>query len=450
MVSRDFRPLLACSSLFWRGRLGCRPQLPSKWFRANSLAFRRSRCGFARIPASSGLFWGLWLRAATVAVVWREFRCVLKFRRSRCGFARIPASSRLFLGGPCGRRTRWGGAWPSFQRSRCGFARTPLRFDAPAVVSREFRCVSMLPLWFRAKSGFFWRLLASSGGPLRLRAATAHAVVRCLRFDAPAVVSREFLPVLACSDLFWGAAFRLRAATAHAGCGFARLPLRFDAPAVVLHEFRCVSMLPLWFRADSVAFRCSRCGFARVPASSGVFWPLLGGPLRLLAATAHAVGRSTLPLWFRASFFACRRSRCGFARFPLRFDAPAVLGGRLGCAGRNGARGGAVDAPAVVSRKFRCVSTLSLWFRANSVAFRCSRCGFARLPLRFDASAVVSHEFRCVSMLPLWFRANSGASIGSDELLYFWSPGVSVIFRGLFWPPLASSGPPHCLGSTPA
>ena len=42
---------------------------------------------------------------------------------------------------------RGGGAGPWFRRSRCGFARIPLRFDAPAVVSREF-----LPL------------LASSGG----------------------------------------------------------------------------------------------------------------------------------------------------------------------------------------------------------------------------------------------------------------------------------------------
>ena len=70
------------------------------------------------------------------------------FRRSRCGFARI-----------------------AFRRSRCGFARIPLRFDAPAVVSRAFR-----PLL--ACSGLFWP---------RLRAATAHAVGRDLRFD-----SREF------------------------------------------------------------------------------------------------------------------------------------------------------------------------------------------------------------------------------------------------------------------
>ena len=44
--------------------------------------------------------------------------------------------------------------------------------------------------------------------------------------------------------------------------------------------------------------------------------------------------------------------------------------------------------------------------------------------------AVVSREFR-----PL--LACSASSRGSHELLYFWSPGVSVIFRGLLWPLLA-------------
>ena len=244
MASREFRPLLACSSLFW--------PLLGRW-------------GVARIPAASGLFWPL-------------------------------------LGGHLGcgpqRRTRWGGAFVWTPPLR--FARIPLRFDAPAaVVSRRLFC------------GLFRLLL---GEPLELRAAMAHAVGRGLRFDAPAVVSREF---------------------------------------------RCVSMLPLWCRADSglvwplqaasgratlvvgrngarggagpysVAFRRSRCGFARIP--------LLGGPLMLRAATAHAVG------------------------WGLRFDATAV-----------------------VSREFRCVSMLQLWFRANSVAFRCCRCGFARIPLRFD------------------------------------------------------------------
>ena len=140
--------------------------------------------------------------------------------------------------------------------SRRGFARIPLRFDAPAVVSREFRPLVAssglfwLPLWFRVNSGLFWLAPCSLfwpllRGPLRLRAVTAHTVGRGLRFDAPAVVSREF---------------------------------------------RCVSMLPLWFRANSVAFRSREflpllassegghvdCGphFSRpLLASFGLFWP---------------------------------------------------------------------------------------------------------------------------------------------------------------------------------
>ena len=135
----------------------------------------------------------------------------------------------------------------AFRCSRCGFARIPLHFDAPAVVSRDFR-----PLL----------------GPLRSPTATARAVRRGLGFDAPAVVSREF---------------------------------------------RCVSMLPLRFRANS-----------------GLAWPL-----------------------------------------------QASSGGAAEVADRNGARGGAGP-----------------WFRR-------SRCGFARLLLRFDAPAVVSRGIRCISMLPL-------------------------------------------------
>ena len=108
------------------------------------------------------------------------------FRRSRCGFARIPLRfdaptvvSHPFL--PL--LASYGG--------RCGFVRSPLRFDAPAVVSREFR-----PL---LASGLF----LGGGGALRLRAARRS---RCgfaripLRFDAPAVVSREFRPLLASSE----------------------------------------------------------------------------------------------------------------------------------------------------------------------------------------------------------------------------------------------------------
>ena len=210
-----------------------------------------------------------------------------------------------------GRNGARGGAGPSFRRFYYGFARIPLRLDALAVVSHEFRCVSTLPLWFRANSVAFRRSRCGFARiPLFRRSRLGFARIP-LRFDARAVISREFR------------------ATAHAvGWG-----LRFDAPAVVSREFRCISMLPLWIHANSVAFRCSRCGFTRVPASSGVFWPLLGELLRLRAAAAHAVGRG------------------------LRFDAPAA-----------------------VSREFRCVSTLPLWFRANSVAFRRSRCGFARIP----------------------------------------------------------------------
>ena len=246
-----------------------------------------------------------------------------------------------------------GGTGPWFRRSRCGFARIPLRFDAPAVVSRELRYISLWfransvafrPLWFRAKMQRcgFARIPASRGlfrpllgGPLRLLTATARALGRGLGFDAPAVVSREF---------------------------------------------RCVLMLPLWFRVNSVAFRCSCCGFARIPASRGIFAripascglfrPLLGGPLRLLTATARAVGRG------------------------LGFDAPAV-----------------------VSREFRCVLMLPLWFRANSSL---ASCGLARMPAsRGLLRPLLGVQLRLLTVtaravgrglgFSLWFRANSVA-----------------------------------------
>ena len=129
-------PFLACSGLFWGGRLGCGPQRRTRWggafvstlplwFRANSVACRRSRYGFARI-------------------------------RSRCGFTRIPGSSCLLwplLGGPLML------AATAYAVGRSTLP--PLWFrNAPAVVLREFRCVSMLPLWFRANSGLFWPALA--------------------------------------------------------------------------------------------------------------------------------------------------------------------------------------------------------------------------------------------------------------------------------------------------
>ena len=214
----------------------------------------------------------------------------------------------------------------------------------------------------------FWPLL---GGPLRLRAATAHAVGRGLRFDAPAVVSREF---------------------------------------------RCVSTLPLWFRANSLPLWFH--------ANSGFFLPALASSGGAAYASRNSVRGGAVDA---PAAVVSQRSRCGFARIPLRFDAAAVVsrefrpllacsswGGRLGCWPQVGR------------------STLPLWFRTNSVAFRRFRCGFARIKLRFDAPAVVSRdfrgvstlpavvsrEFRCVSMLRLWFRANSG----------------------LFWRVLASSG----------
>ena len=122
-------------------------------------------------------------------------------------------------------------------------------------------------------------------------------------------------------------------ATARAAAGRG---LGFDAAAVVSREFRCIS-------------RGSRCGFARIPASRGLFRPVLGGPFRLPTATARAVGR-------------------GLA--------------------------------AVVSREFRCISML--WFRANSglswplqasSGGHLGCCGFERIPLHFDAPAVVCANF---------------------------------------------------------
>ena len=254
------------------------------WFRANSVAFRCSPCGFARIPASRGLFRPLLggplrLPTATARAVRRDL---------------IVSTPPLWF---CTNSV-------AFRCCRCGFARIPLHFDAPPVVSREFR-----PLV--ASSGLFWR------GHLGCQP-QRHA-----RWN-------------------WSLVSTLL-------CGFARIPLRFDAPAVVSREsvsFQC----SLLFRANSVAFRCSPCGFARIPASRGLFRLLLGGPLRLPTATARAVRRnlivSTPPLWFRTNSVAFRCCRCGFARIPLHFDAPPVdsrefrplvassgpfWGGHLGC-----------------------------------------------------------------------------------------------------------------------
>ena len=188
------------------------------------------------------------------------------------------------------------------------------------MVSREYyRCISMLPLWFRANSGLSWPLQASSGGATKLGCRPQRRVR-------------------------WDGAF--------------------------------VSTLLPWLRANSVAFRCCRCGFARIPASRGFFRPLVGGPL---ADRNGARGTGPNSVAFRCS--CCGSSSRGFSD-------------------RNGARSG-------TGPWFR---RSRMWFRANYVAFRCSRCGFARIPLRFDAPAVVSREFRCILMLPLWFRANSSLS----------------------------------------
>ena len=112
-------------------RNGARGGGTGPWFRcsrcgfARILAFRCCRCGFAQIP----------LHFDAPAVVLREFRPLV-------------ASSGLFWGGYLGcrpqRRARWDGALVS------------------ALVSREFRCVSMLPLWFCANSGLSWPLQASA------------------------------------------------------------------------------------------------------------------------------------------------------------------------------------------------------------------------------------------------------------------------------------------------
>ena len=347
---------------------------------------------------------------------------------------------------------RWGsyvqskGNWMLTATARVAVGRG-LGFDAPAVVSREFRCVSMLPLWFRANSAAFRcsrcgfaRIPVSRGlfrpllvGPLRLPTATSRTVGRVLGFDAPAVVSREFRPrgALVSTLPVWfrtnsGLAWPLQASRGGTGpwfrrsrCGFARIPasrgLGFDAPGVVSREFwplqassglarwdgSLVSTLPLWFRANSGLaepwFRCSHCGFARILASSGLFWEGHLGCRPQGRARWDGSLFSTLPLWFRANSGAFRCSRYGFARIPA-------------------SRGLGFDAPAVVSREIRCVSMFPLWFRVNSGAFRCSHCGFAR---RF-------REFRPLLACTRWGGAFVSAYI--PELL----AGFSCLVRPLY------------------
>ena len=183
-------------------------------------------------------------------------------------------------------------------------------------------------------------------GPLRLPAATAHAVGRGLRFDAPAVVSREFL---------------------------------------------CVSTLPLWFRANSGLFWLAPASFPHQCLHNGV---LTFRVKELVAGRNGARGGGAGP-WFR-------RSRCGFAR--IRASSGLFWGGHLEVAGRNGARGGV----------------------------------FVRIPLRFDVAAVVSRASRRVSIARI--PASSGI---------FWG-GHLDCGPHFSRPLLASFGPPHCLGSTPA
>ena len=106
-------------------------------------------------------------------MVSHEFRCISILPLVSREFRPLVASSGLFWGRYLGcrpqPRAQWDGGW--FRRTRCGFSRITFYFDAPAVVSHEFRCISMLRLWFRANSG-----LASSGGPLRLPTAMVRAV----------------------------------------------------------------------------------------------------------------------------------------------------------------------------------------------------------------------------------------------------------------------------------
>ena len=206
------------------------------------------------------------------------------------------------------------------------------------MVSRESHCISMLPLWFRTNSGLSWPLQAFCGGPLRLPTATARAVRRDLNFDAPAEISREW-PLVTSSGLFPLGHFVCRpqrrarrdgalvSTLSHEFrcvsmlplwfCALLRLPtatvravgrvLGFDAPVVISREFPCDPMLPLWFRANSVVFRCSPYGFGRIPASRGLFRPLLWGPLRLLTATARTVRRD---LGFDARAVVSHEFRC--------------------------------------------------------------------------------------------------------------------------------------------
>ena len=147
-------------------------------------------------------------------------------------------------------------------------------------------------------------------------------------------------------------------------------------------EFPCVSKLPLWFRVNSSLFWPAL-------ASSDLFWSL---PRARFGCEPQRRTRwggafvSMLPLWFRANCLAFRRSRCGFVRIPLCFDAFAM-----------------------VSCEFR------LPLRPSLASDRSTAHAAMGRDLRFDAPVEVSLEFPYVSMLPPWFRANSSKT----RLVYF-------------------------------
>ena len=183
--------------------------------------------------------------------------------------------------------------------------------------------------------------------------------------------------------------------------------------------------------------------FWPVPASSGLFWPSLGGATEVagrngLFDAPAVVSRESRCVSMEPSF---RRSCCGFARIPLRFDAPAVVsrefrpllassGGHLGCGPQRRTRWG----------------RLPLWFRASSVS---------RIPLRFDAPALwlPAKQFQpLVASSGLFCRGHLGCGPrwGGAFVSTLASPGL---FLGghldcvRLWPLLALQ---NCLGPTPA
>ena len=154
---------------------------------------------------------------------------------------------------------------------------------------------------------------------------------------------------------------------------------------MVSREVRCVSMLPLRFRANSIIFRYSHYGFPRILASRGLFRPLLGRSF-LDYRSQRRVGWdgalvSTLPLGFRTNSITFRCSHCGFVRIPLNFDVTIA-----------------------VSHEFLPLVASSGFFRpllGRALRLPTAMARAARRGLGYDAPAVISREFRCVAMLPL-------------------------------------------------